>query len=117
MNLTLDQFIDGFERSARELPSVFEEWNEIDLELREEYADQLLWMLQARPDVVARATRERRYIELVQRINAVTSALFDMRGALAEKMGIPTDRIVPDTVYTTTEQPENFSPSVVAMAA
>ena len=49
MNLTLDQYIDGLERSARDLPSVLVEWDDLSAELQEEYADQLLWMLRVRP--------------------------------------------------------------------
>ena len=41
MNISLDQYIDGLERSVRELPAVLAEWDQIDSELQIEYVDQL----------------------------------------------------------------------------
>jgi hypothetical protein len=103
MNLTLDQFIDGLERSARELPGVLAEWDEIDDDLHEEYTDQLLWLLKARADVFVVATRENRYLEFAQRIVTATSSMFQLRDEIREKMGIPTDRIVPYVTFVATD--------------
>lgn len=100
MNMTIDQYLGGFERTARELPALLSDWETLDNELRGEYAEQLLWMLSKREDVQVRASRERRFFDVGQRINAATKALFDHRQELSEFMGIPLDRIVPYTAYT-----------------
>jgi hypothetical protein len=106
MNLTIDQFIDGLERSVRELPAVLAEWEDIEVELREEYTDQLLWLLRSRSDVLARATQGNRYLELAQRIVAATCAMFQIREGIREKMGITTDRIVPYVTFVATDNPD-----------
>jgi hypothetical protein len=105
MNLTLDQYIAGLERSVRGLASVLGEWEELDEELRSEYVEQLLWMLRVRPDVLSRAMREgdARWFELSERVAAATARLFEMRGEIAEKMGVTIERIVPYATYTATE--------------
>jgi hypothetical protein len=104
MNLTLEQFIEGLERSARELPGVLADWADLDDELRDEYTDQLLWLLSKRAEVQARASREGRFWELAPRIAAATSTFFDLRDQLRALMGIPVDKIVPYTAYTEQQQ-------------
>jgi hypothetical protein len=107
MNLTIDQYILGLERSVRELPDVLAEWDELEDELREEYAAQLLWLLRVRADVGMRAVHEKRFLELENRIGTATAALFNMRQDLREKMGITTDCLVPRLSYTATDPPEH----------
>jgi hypothetical protein len=46
-NLTRDQFINGLTKTAREIPDLFRDWDMIDFDLKEEYADQLQWLLNA----------------------------------------------------------------------
>lgn len=88
MNLTTDQFIRGLERSVSELPSVLNEWESLDQELRTEYADQLDWMLRTRQFASDRAASEGRGIEIAQRVAAVNAALFAVRAAIADTMGL-----------------------------
>jgi hypothetical protein len=107
MNLTIDQYVDGLESSARSLPGVLAGWDELDPELCYEYVDQLEWLLRSRTEVLARATAEGRYMELAQRIVTATSAMFHLRDEVREKMGIPTDRIVPYVTYVATGEPDS----------
>ena len=55
MNLTVDQFMSGLDRTLRELPGVLEEWPQLDQELQDEYAEQLGWMLSRFDAVQARS--------------------------------------------------------------
>jgi hypothetical protein len=103
MNLTLDQFFDGLERSVRELPGVLSEWEELESELRDEYADQLLWLLRSRADVLARAAREERYLEFVQRMVNATVAMLHLRDEIRDALGISVDEIVPDVTFIDTD--------------
>jgi len=112
MNLTLDQYLNGLERSVRELPAVLLEWDDIEPDLQDEYVDQLTWMLHVRPDVARRAEQEGRYLDVMQRINAATSAMFHMREQLREKMSVSVDRIVPYTAYAATDCDSNFAMAV-----
>jgi hypothetical protein len=95
MNLTIDEFIEGLERTARELPAVLSEWDELDEELKDEYTEQLFWLLAAR----ARVIGGERALEIADRIARVTSAMFELRVELQQKMGIAPDRIVPHLAY------------------
>jgi hypothetical protein len=88
MNLTLDQYIEGLERSAKELPAVLIEWDTIDEELQENYSEQLTWMLRAIPDVLTRAVREERFSEIVHRVRVALVLVAPLQGDLIDKMGI-----------------------------
>jgi len=94
MNLTLDQYINGFERTARELPELLGRWESIDHELREEYAEQLAWLLESRSEVHALAERASRGVEIAMRTALATAAIFSMRAALAQAMNLPSEAIV-----------------------
>ncbi|MGH7284293.1 MAG: hypothetical protein ACRELY_22425 [Polyangiaceae bacterium] len=106
MNMSLNHYIVGLERSARELPNVLAEWDDIDLDLRDEYVAQLEWLLCARQEILARAQREQRYFEIAQRIVTATSSMFDLREELAAKMAIAVDQMFPFLTYSSTEDPE-----------
>jgi hypothetical protein len=47
MNLTLEQFLSGCDRSAKELPEVLATWADLDETLRREYAEAFIWMLES----------------------------------------------------------------------
>lgn len=47
-NLSKEEFLNGMTKTAEDLPQLFlVEWESIDLELREEYVDNLQWLLNA----------------------------------------------------------------------
>jgi hypothetical protein len=119
MNLSLDQFIDGFERTARDLPALLAEWESIEEDLRQEYVDQLSWMLRTRPEVIAMATPEGRLVEVAQRMGAATVVMWALRADIDAKMGITAKQLVPYAAYTvthvgTTTDDSCSSPSVAA---
>lgn len=87
MNLTLDQYLDGFERSARELPAAFEEWDSIDEELRAEYIDQLTWLIVSRGAVLRRALREHRLLSTLVHFACIEWYLWKSRAKREECMG------------------------------
>lgn len=45
MNLTVDQFMSGLERTVVELPRVLVEWEDLDDTLCTEYHEQIQWLL------------------------------------------------------------------------
>ncbi len=114
MNLSLDEYIEGFEQSVHSLPEVFSEWETIDDDLREAYGEQLSWMLRVRGEAL-RAAPEKRYIEIAQRLAHVVAVLFEMRSLLADLMGITQDRIVPYNV--TYAEEASAAPGASSMAA
>jgi hypothetical protein len=96
MNVTLDQYLVGLERSVSELPEVFRGWAALDDDLREIYSDQLAWMLGARDEVLETAKAEKRLLEVQFRIARATSLLFSLRDELQTFMGIPAEALVQD---------------------
>lgn len=44
-NLTMDQVISGLLKTKDNLPQVLNEWSSLDEQLRVEYLDQLIWLL------------------------------------------------------------------------
>jgi len=86
MNLSLDQFIGGLERTACGLRELLTVWDEIDEDLCQEYVDQLSWLLRVRPDVLTRATQEGRFLEIAQRMNDAVLLIWDIRADVEQKM-------------------------------
>lgn len=77
MNLTLNQYIQGLEDSAVELPKLLAEWDTIHEYLQEEYAEQLRWLLDARTEALQMARIAGRYPEIVQRIEQASHLMAD----------------------------------------
>jgi len=77
MNLTIDEFTEGLERTARELPGVLSEWEDLDEELQDEYTEQLFWLLATRDQVVEAAGD--RAFEIGGRVAVATAAIFALR--------------------------------------
>jgi hypothetical protein len=88
MNLTLDDYILSLEDSARELPAVLAEWDEIDPELQDGYIDQLSWLIRVQRQVALRARDEGREREISERLIAANAAMGTLRESLLELMGI-----------------------------
>lgn len=88
MNITIDQYVKGFEDSVIKLPEVFREWDRIDPELQEEYADQLNWMINYTENALHLAKEKHRYFEIVNRLTNVRKSLSAMREPLARFMQI-----------------------------
>lgn len=112
MTLSLDKIVAGLERTASEMPSLLAEWDDFDPELREEYTDQLLWILSARSDMIAQAQSAERFIEVAQRVAAATAALFDLREDIGTKMGIPPSCIVPYVTYTSSTETQPYAMAI-----
>lgn len=88
MNLTLEQYINGLERSVRELPTVLLQWAALDSELQFEYTEQLTWLLRERSNVLKQAIKQNRYSELKTRISNVNQNLFEIRNLILAKMNL-----------------------------
>ena len=84
MNLTLDQYMAGLERSVHELPTLLAVWFTLDVDLRAAYENQLWWMLSKRWLVLEMAERRGRKPEIAQRLERVRVGLLDMREAIAD---------------------------------
>jgi len=88
MNLSLDRYIEGVERTAANLPALLKNWETIDEDLGAEYAEQLSWLLRARPEATAMATTSGRFVEIAQRLAAAVATMWELRAELEAKMGI-----------------------------
>jgi len=98
MNLSLDQYIEGFERSAVMLPSIVARWSDFGFDLREAHASQLEWMLDARDEAMLLAFSQDRGPEIAERLARVSAALFVMLPALNETLGITVSEVMPRTI-------------------
>lgn len=92
MNLTIEQFLSGLERSVRELPVALGKWADIDEDLRAEYVDQLTWMLERRWEILVAAERANQLGHVATRLAMVSVALRRIAPALREHMGIDLNR-------------------------
>lgn len=92
MNITIDKYLSGLERSVRDLPELVRTWEDIDESLRDEYVEQYRWLLDARDEVLSGAGS--RMAEVAQRLARANVELFAMRRALEELMDIGADRIL-----------------------
>lgn len=94
MNISLDQYLDGFERTARELPDLLARWESLDEDLRDEYSDQLVWLLEAKRDARQLAEGLGRTVECAQRLAYATAAIFRLRSPLMVAMGVTSESII-----------------------
>jgi len=93
MNITPEEFLRSLEESVRELPSVLREWDQIDGDLRVEYADQLAWLLDHEQEALERARKHGnvRQWPTAMRLAVANRVLFDLADVIREKMGIRVD--------------------------
>jgi hypothetical protein len=87
--ITIDQFICGFEKSARNLPDVLSEWNTIDPELQTNYIEQFQWLLNARDQMLSIAALQNRKEEIIKRLEIIEERLRPLRDEINLIMGIP----------------------------
>jgi hypothetical protein len=87
MNLTVQQYLSGLERSVRNLPGVLTRWERIEEDLREHYLDELGWMADVFHDVVGRALAEQRW-DLIPRLSHAGFHLHSMRPMIEKRTGL-----------------------------
>lgn len=45
MNISIEMYLKGLEQIGDKLPEVFPEWNQIEIDLQDEYLDSINWMI------------------------------------------------------------------------
>ena len=105
MNIPVEHFVQDLERSARELPNVLAEWADLHEELRQAYSEQLTWMLEARPKVLARAASERCFMAMNHRISIAARTMYDYREQVEAQMGIPASIFYPCLTWNGSDPP------------
>ena len=90
MNLTLNQYLSGFEEGIERLPGVMDEIEArtLDEELFEEYVDQLGWLIGQRQYVLDRGVREGDGQATRVRIDGINAGLGRLSARLKRVMGI-----------------------------
>lgn len=94
MNISIDEYLEGFENSAKELPRVMHDWPSIDDDLKDEYVDQLLWLIAAQADVMREATTLGRSQAVGVRLVAIIAELATQAAGLRNEMGIDIDGLM-----------------------
>jgi Lon protease-like protein len=103
VNLTVDQFLTGLERTTREMPSALHEWKSLDRDLRDEYTDQLEWMVDAIDEVLPLAAKTNRAGEAALRVAVALASLRSMRDEILAVIGVDVGRLPNDgTTFTVT---------------
>jgi len=87
MNITVERFVQGLERSADALPALLDEWDTIDEELQAEYRDQLQWILCKRGEVLVRCKLEGTFDEFGPRIEAADRKIEALLDRIRSVMG------------------------------
>lgn len=87
MNLTVQQYLTGLERSVVNLPGLLLRWNELDEDLREHLADELVWMADVHHEVVARAWREGRE-DFAMRLRDAGFRLLEQQERIEQQAGL-----------------------------
>ncbi len=87
MNLTVQQYLTGFERSVANLPGLLQRWHELDEDLREHLADELWWMADVHDKIVMRARREGRE-DLAHRLLRAGFQLLEQRELIEQQVGL-----------------------------
>ena len=87
MNLTVQQYLTGLERSVANLPGLLRRWPELDADLRDHFADELGWMADVHHQVVARAIREGR-ADFARRLIEAGSRLLEQRDLVERQVGV-----------------------------
>jgi hypothetical protein len=88
MNISLDQYLTGLERTARELPGLLASWNTIDTELAEEYVDQLIWIISSTCVALTMAVADGRAAEAKRRIDAALGVISEMGDEIHRTMAV-----------------------------
>jgi hypothetical protein len=79
MAVPTETFVESYERAVEALPSLLDQWAGVDEDLREEYVDQIRWLLEHRSEWVEAGFRDR-----VTQANAKLEPLWPR---IAEVMG------------------------------
>lgn len=98
MNLTLEQFLTGLERTGSEIGKLLDEWDGVDDDLREEYASQLDWMVGEGWGHAARAAGSLNgpiRDAIVERMGRAGEAILAHRDRAAGLMGVDLRSFVP----------------------
>lgn len=93
MNITIDQFVIGLETSLLELPLVLGDWENLEDELRAEYEDNFIWLLQNRQEVLLMAMKEERFTDIAHRLIVAQKAIEKMKIEIMNKMKITEDEL------------------------
>ena len=93
MNITLDQYLDGFEKSMAVLPKLLNEWYTIDQELQQEYSEQLAWLIRKDVclEVLKMSADQNRMHEVATRVHNAFVSVEHLKGEVEEKMGVRFD--------------------------
>ena len=96
MNISIDQYMAGLERSTKNLPRVLADWNDICDDLQDQYKDQLEWMLVNRRKVGTMFELANRGEEFDSRIKVVYDSLKTMESLILQKMDIDIYELIDD---------------------
>lgn len=94
MNLTLDQYLSGLERSAREIPRVLAEWATLDYDLCDSYAEQLAWLLQVQADIFVSARSLGRDMEVAERLARANAEFLALQAQIGALLGVDVPRLL-----------------------
>lgn len=86
MNLTVQQYLTGLERTVKNLPGVLHRWHDLAGDLREHFLDELLWMSDVHGQVVEKARSEGK-IEIVVRLCRAGLQLDELRAEIERRTG------------------------------
>jgi hypothetical protein len=98
MNISTDEFVAGFERSADNLHETISSWDSLEPVIADNYIEDIVWMLSIRGDVIRKASAEGRgYGEVEGRINNALLQFVRFHDQLVEQLGIPSELFVSAT--------------------
>lgn len=98
MNLTLEQFLTGLERTGAEIGKLLDDWPGVDDDLREEYASQLGWMVGEGWDHAVRAAESLQGPSrdaAVDRMSRAGEAILAHRDRVVDLTGVDLRSFVP----------------------
>jgi hypothetical protein len=93
VTMELDKFVKGIEYCAQELPNIINGWDKLDYELREEYADQVHWMLDNRNEVMKSSKDFTKILSCSKKIETAVKTIYIHEDFLNKKMGINVDEV------------------------
>jgi hypothetical protein len=88
MNITIEQFLSGYENIAVALPQLLDDWPTIDEDLRDEYIDQLEWMLAHASELLTRAMEQGCHLAASERIATTNIKLRALKDRVRDVMGV-----------------------------
>ncbi len=84
MNFTVDQFMAGLEQLVNNMPRTLNTWSDLDEELKEEYAEELMWTLSQFDAVQATSGS----CAVAVRLVSARLQLFALRAQIREAMAV-----------------------------